>query len=272
MRFNNIITEAIIDSADIPKSTKNILKYINNEYANDWDMGIDRGNFIKISIDLSKKFAISISDAIKAIEFYDKYKDIFFREDMIQDFIPEITPDNREAFLYAVHEYLWKNYESKQIYDFGRITADLYFMETPINTYHDDMLGMINAAITVNFSDIPEYTELEFGSSWECQLHMNFSVFERDKVGYDIIDMEEIAAYTEKNSKKYINNEIVGTGWIKSDYFNPPKYFDKGEIEKFGDRVVEIIKKIIRKHHHDLEGFGDWLQHGGNVFENHKKR
>lgn len=275
MKFNDIITEAIIDNADIPKTAKNILKYIFNEYANDHDMGVDRSKFLEYSIDLSKKFAISIVDAIKLIEFYEKYKDVFFRDDMVQDYIPEITHDNSEAFLYSVHEYLYEKYDNKDIYDSGRVSADCYFFENPFGSYESDMLGSITAGISVNFSDIDEFTKLGYGSSWIVQLHMGFDVFAKERVGYDIIDMEELISDVTQNDRTYKNldsGDVFSSGWIKSSYFNPPKYFTKEEVESFGERVIDTLKKIIRKHHHELEGFGDWLKHGGDVFENYKNK
>jgi hypothetical protein len=278
MKFNNIITETLIDSADLPKGIKNILKYIFNEYANDHDIGIDRANFTKMVIDLSKKFSISPTNAVKALELYEKYKDVFFREDVVQDFLPELTFDNSESFLYAVSDYLYKKYEGKEIYNSGRIAADFFLMENPENSYYEDMLGNVNASIHVNFSDLKEFTNLGYGDSWMLHLYMSFNVFRdgRTKVGYDIIDIEEIVGgVNDEYPKPYknIETEVIGSGNVKSAYFNTPKYFDDEEVAKFGDRVVEIMKKIIRKHHHDIEGFGEWLKHGGDdIFENYKKR
>lgn len=272
MKFNNIITEAIIDSADIPKTAKNILKYIFSEYAKDSNMGLDRSQFLNISIDLSQKFGITITDAIKSIELYEKYKDIFFNESIIKDFVPEIHHDNSETFMFAVTEYIYNKYNNQKIYESGRVSADLYFFTNPKDLLKDEMLSYVNAYISVDFSDVKEFFEISGSHVWTINLHTSYNVYEREKVGYDLIDNEEIASHADEEGDSYVDSEIISSGWIKSTYFNPPKYFVASEVEKFGERVVDVIRTIIRKHHHKLEGFGDWLQHGGYVFENHKKR
>ncbi len=198
---------------------------------------------------------------------------------MIQDFLPELNFDNSESFLYAVSDYLYKKYEGKEIYNSGRISADLFLMENPENSYHEEMLGNVNASIHVNFSDLKEFTDLHYGDAWFLHVYMSFNVFrgqQQNSVGYDIIDIEEIVStVNDEYPKPYknIHKEIIGSGKVKSAYFNIPKYFDEQEVAKFGERVIEIMKKIIRKHHHDIEGFGEWLKHGGDdIFENYKKR
>lgn len=273
MKFKNVITESLIEGSGLPKATKNILLYIFNHYAmDDNEMSIPYEKYVDSVLDLSKKFSISISESVKAFSIYDTYKDVLFREYPFENFEPKITYDNNELFLYAVTKYIGDKYGNKPIYSNGITTMELGFFEDVDSLRIEENLGTVNGYVSIDFVDNEIFMKDTNESSLYLHIYLGFDAFDKEKVGYDIIDLEEHMSYIQnKHGKTYKDNEIVGTGWIKSEHFKYPDYFTKESVERYGERVVNILKQVMNRHQYDLEGFGDWLEHGGSVFENYKK-
>jgi hypothetical protein len=274
MKFKNVITESLIEGSGLPKATKNILIYIFNNYAmDDNEMSIPYEKYEESVLDLSKKFSISIPESVKAFSIYDTYKDVLFREYPFENFEPKITYDNNVLFLYAVTKYIGDKYGNKPIYSNGSTTMDLGFFDDPENMRKEEQLGTVNGYVSIDFADNEIFMKETIETSLYLHIYLDFNAFDKEKVGYDIIDLEQHMSYIENEAgRRYKTNEVVGTGWIKSSHFKYPEYFTKESVERYGERVVYILKQVMNRHQHDLEGFGDWLQHGGSVFENYKKK
>jgi len=190
MKFKNILTEAIIDTLDISKLDRGILKtihkYIDEKDVwfsstgerNQWDLS-DGEKLLKVSNVLGY---VDYDHLFKLYKFYLKHSDTLFGELPTTDTETIVQPVKDYDLLRPILlQYMYDNYIGKEY----EVDGIVWKVDTP--------LGALSEALTEEATAIELFT---WGRDVPtvvgyCSFIPSKSMFERGALGYDIISMDD---------------------------------------------------------------------------------
>ena len=267
MKFNNIITEAMVDDLKIHKMYKSILKKMNEE---------DIQEAEELS-KLSKEVGAPLHIVFSLYQTYLKYKDILFSEQGIE-IVKEydvFAKENEKITRRVLLEYIEKNYINKTIFNSDGITGLVEFWED-VDTMVEEGMG---PAVYVSMPVNGEYTDsrdgatfsgddVNFGGSLTCNI-IPWSTAKGDqRMGYDFIThSEETFVDWQDNVVKNGNYDTVDTGYIKLSALPKPKNYSDEEIKRYVDRWIMIQQRIIKKSVPLLLSYKDYVEEGDTMFD-----
>jgi len=214
MKFKNILTEAIIDTLDISKLDRGILKTIHkfiNEKGfyysrdgtkNEWDLS-DGEKLLKISKALGYD---DYDHLFKLYKFYLKNSDVLFGELPSTD--TETTIElikDYELLRPILLQYMYDNYIGKE-YDVDGIT---WKVDTPMGDISEALTEYATAVELFTWGrDVPTVVGY-------CSFIPSKAMFEKGQLGFDILSMDDglsdyNGTYARKN--KHRHEEILSTG------------------------------------------------------------
>ena len=214
MKFKNILTEAIIDTLDISKLDRGILKTIHNFFdekgvfisrdgnKTEWDLS-DGEKLLKVSNAIAYK---NYDHLFKLYKFYLKHSDVLFGELPTTDTETTIDPIKDYGLLRPILlQYMYDNYIGKE-YDVDGIT---WKVDTP--------MGDISEALTEEATAVELFTwgrDVPIVVGY-CSFIPSKAMFERGVLGFDIISMDDglsdyNGTYVKKNRHRH--EESLGTG------------------------------------------------------------
>ena len=267
MKFNNIITEAMVDDLKIHKLYKSILKKMNEE-------NIQGGSAL---FNLAKDFGAPLHVVFSLYQTYLKYKDILFSEQGIE-IVKEydvFAKENEEITRRVLLEYVGKNYEGKTIYNSDGITGIVEFWEGIDTMVEEGMSPAVYVSMPVN----GEYTdsdgrilsgrEVDFGGSLSCSIMPWTSARDgKIRMGYDFIShSEESFTDWQDNVVKNGNYDNVDSGFLKLSALPKPKNYSDEEIKRYVDRWIMIQQRIIQKSVPLLLSYKDYVEEGDTMFD-----
>lgn len=217
MKFKNILTEAIIDTLDISKLDRGILKtihkfinekgfyYSSDGTKNEWDLS-DGEKLLKISKALGYN---DYDHLFKLYKFYLKHSDVLFGELPTTDTETTIDPIKDYGLLRPILlQYMYDNYIGKE-YD---VDGVIWKVDTP--------MGDISEALTEEATAVELFTwgrDVPIVVGY-CSFIPSKSMFERGVLGFDIISMDDglsnyNGTYVKKN--RHQHEETLGTGSLE---------------------------------------------------------
>ena len=274
MKFNNILSEALIDDLKIRKIEKAVLRKFN-----DSDVSSSEEVY-----DISKEYGMPLHVSMSLYYTYLKYKDFLFNEEGI-DIVKEydvFSKENIKITSKIILEYIDKNYLGKTIYNSDGITGLVEFWE-PIDVMVKEGINPnIHVTMPVNGEYISSggktYSSYEstFNGSLGCNITPWTTNEGEQKMGYDFIsnwESEETFADWQqnvvKNGKRY--DEIM-SGWLNMKTIGKPKNYSDDEIKRYCDRWVMIQQRIIKKATPILLSYKDYVEEGDSIFTESTKR
>ena len=274
MKFNNILSEALIDDLKIRKIEKAVLRKFNDENVSSSEEVYD----------ISKEYGMPLHVSMSLYYTYLKYKDFLFNEEGI-DIVKEydvFSKENIKITSKIILEYIDKNYLGKTIYNSDGITGLVEFWE-PIDVMVKEGINPnIHVTMPVNGEYISSggktYSSYEstFNGSLGCNITPWTTNEGEQKMGYDFIsnwESEETFADWQqnvvKNGKRY--DEIM-SGWLNMKTIGKPKNYSDDEIKRYCDRWVMIQQRIIKKATPILLSYKDYVEEGDSIFTESTKR
>jgi hypothetical protein len=266
MKFNNIITEAMVDDLKIHKMYKSILKKMNEEDIQETE---------ELS-KLSKEVGAPLHIVFSLYQTYLKYKDILFSEQGIE-IVKEydvFAKENESITRRVLLEYIEKNYINKTIFNSDGITGIVEFWE-PIDTMVEEGMG---PAVYVSMPVNGEYvdsrgetfsgSDVNFGGSLTCNIIPWSTAKGEQRMGYDFMthDEETFVDWQDtviKNGKY----DTVDSGYLKLSALPKPKNYSDEEIKKYVDRWIMIQQRIIKKSVPLLLSYKDYVEEGDTMFD-----
>ena len=115
MKFNNVLSEAMIDDLKIRKVEKVVMKKYNDENVSSSEEAYE----------ISKEYGMPLHVAMSLYYTYLKYKDFLFSDQGI-DIVKEydvFSKENEKMTRRVLLEYIEKNYVGKTIYNSDGITG-----------------------------------------------------------------------------------------------------------------------------------------------------
>ena len=267
MKFNNIITEAMVDDLKIHKLYKSILKKMNEE-------NIQGGSAL---FNLAKEFGAPLHVVFSLYQTYLKYKDILFSEQGIE-IVKEydvFAKENEEITRRVILEYIGKNYEGKTIYNSDGITGIVEFWEAIDIMVEEGMSPAVYITMPVNgeYTDSDGRTlsgrEVDFGGSLSCNIMPWTSGRDgKTRMGYDFISLsEESFTDWQDNVVKNGKYDNVDNGFLKLSALPKPKNYSDEEIKRYVDRWIMIQQRIIQKSVPLLLSYKDYVEEGDTMFD-----
>jgi len=273
MKFNNILSEALIDDLKIRKVEKAVLRKFND----------DNVSSSEEVYDISKEYGMPLHVGMSLYYTYLKYKDFLFNEEGIE-IVKEydvFSKENIDITNRIILEYIGKNYEGKTIYNSDGITGVVEFWE-PIDIMVEE--GM-NPAVYVSMPVNGEYTSSRgktyssYDSSFHGSIGCNITPWTTNegeqKMGYDFIsigDSEETFADWQENVAKNGKYDTVLNGFLNIKTIGKPKNYSDDEIKRYCDRWIMIQQRIIKKATPILLSYKDYVEEGDSIFTESTKR
>ena len=273
MKFNNVLSEAMIDDLKIRKVEKVVLKKYNDENVSSSEKVYD----------ISKEYGMPLHVGMSLYYTYLKYKDFLFNEEGI-DIVKEydvFSKENIDITNRIILEYIGKNYVGKTIYNSDGITGVVEFWE-PIDFMVKE--GM-NPAVYVHMPVNGEYIssrgetyspdDSSFHGSIGCNITPWTSNEGEQKMGYDFIsigDSEETFADWQENVAKNGKYDTVLNGYLNIKTIGKPKNYSDDEIKRYCDRWIMIQQRIIHKASPILLSYKDYVEEGDSIFTESTKR
>jgi hypothetical protein len=263
MKFNKVITEALIDDLGFSKGIKNVLKYINTSVAS-----INDDNYLDVYLHLKEKFSLDTQTVAMVMETYLKFGEYLFKDAKLMDENIKMTPQLLHVFRDEILSRLHARAE-EVIYNEGYISVKIDFWEG-LDFYRDEDSYSAQFAIKLDYSDFKdefkEKYDPEDGVVW-CTLWIGYDfLYSKGPGGYDFISNVE-GTFWDYLQVAVGNSEAIDGGRIKSSYMAPPEYFSESSINGYVEKILTMAKKIVLKNKPILDGFRDHLEHGGSLFE-----
>ena len=271
MKFNNILSEALIDDLKIRKIEKAVLRKFNDENV----------SYSEEVYEISKEYGMPLHVGMSLYYTYLKYKDFLFNEEGI-DIVKEydvFSKENIDITNRIILEYIGKNYEGKTIYNSDGITGVVEFWEPIDIMVEEGMSPAVYVSMPVNgeYTDSDGHTfsgnDVNFGGSVSCSVIPWTTNDGKQRMGYDFIAFsEESFNDWQVNVKKNGNYEIVVTGFLSPSALPKPKNYSEDEIKRYCDRWIMIQQRIIHKASPILLSYKDYVEEGDSIFTESTKR
>jgi len=267
MKFNNILSEALIDDLKIRKVEKAVLRKFNDENVSSSEKVYD----------ISKEYGMPLHVGMSLYYTYLKYKDFLFNEEGI-DIVKEydvFSKENEEITRRVLLEYVGKNYEGKTIYNSDGITGIVEFWEGIDIMVEEGMSPAVYVSMPVNgeYTDSDGRTlsgrEVDFVGSLSCSIMPWTSARDgKIRMGYDFIShSEESFTDWQDNVVKNGNYDNVDSGFLKLSALPKPKNYSDEEIKRYVDRWIMIQQRIIQKSVPLLLSYKDYVEEGDTMFD-----
>ena len=271
MKFNNILSEALIDDLKIRKIERAVLRKFNDENVSSSEEVYD----------ISKEYGMPLHVGMSLYYTYLKYKDFLFNEEGI-DIVKEydvFSKENIDITNRVILEYIGKNYVGKTIYNSDGITGVVEFWESVDVMVDEGMSPSVYVSMPVNgeYTDSDGRTfsghDVNFGGSVNCNIMPWTTNDGKQRMGYDFISFsEETFADWQENVKKNGNYDIVVTGYLNINTIGRPKNYSEDEIKRYCDRWIMIQQRIIQKSAPLLLSYKDYVEEGDSFFTESTKR
>lgn len=271
MKFNNILSEALIDDLKIRKIEKAVLRKFNDENV----------SYSEEVYEISKEYGMPLHVGMSLYYTYLKYKDFLFNEEGI-DIVKEydvFSKENIDITNRVILEYIGKNYVGKTIYNSDGITGVVEFWEPIDIMVEEGMSPAVYVSMPVNgeYTDSDGHTfsgnDVNFGGSVSCSVIPWTTNDGKQRMGYDFIAFsEESFNDWQVNVKKNGNYEIVVTGFLSPSALPKPKNYSEDEIKRYCDRWIMIQQRIIHKASPILLSYKDYVEEGDSIFTESTKR
>jgi hypothetical protein len=271
MKFNNILSEALIDDLKIRKIERAVLRKFNDENV----------SYSEEVYDISKEYGMPLHVGMSLYYTYLKYKDFLFNEEGI-DIVKEydvFSKENIDITNRVILEYIGKNYVGKTIYNSDGITGVVEFWEPIDIMVEEGMSPAVYVSMPVNgeYTDSDGHTfsgnDVNFGGSVSCSVIPWTTNDGKQRMGYDFIAFsEESFNDWQVNVKKNGNYEIVVTGFLSPSALPKPKNYSEDEIKRYCDRWIMIQQRIIHKASPILLSYKDYVEEGDSIFTESTKR
>jgi hypothetical protein len=267
MKFNNILSEALIDDLKIRKIEKAVLRKFNDENVSSSEKVYE----------ISKEYGMPLHVGMSLYYTYLKYKDILFSEQGIE-IVKEydvFAKENESITRRVLLEYIEKNYINKTIFNSDGITGIVEFWED-VDTMVVEGMG---PAVYVSMSVNGEYTDsrdgvtysghdVTFGGSLTCNIMPWSTAKGEQRMGYDFITHSEEGFVdwqdTVIKNGKY---DTVDSGFLKLSALPKPKNYSDEEIKRYVDRWIMIQQRIIKKSVPLLLSYKDYVEEGDTMFD-----
>ena len=247
MKFKNILTEAIIDTLDISKLDRGILKTIHNFFdekgifisrngeKTEWDLS-DGEKLLKVSNAIAYK---NYDHLFKLYKFYLKHRLYLFDESPKIDTETDVDELTDYKILRPILlQYMYDNYIGKEY----NVNGIIWKVDTP--------MGDMSDALT------EEATAMEF-FTWGRDVPIVVGYLEviksREKImkgnGYDVIAMDDylstyIGMYVKKN--KHQHEETLDSGYVTNVKF--PNNLKEESLKKYFDELIEeFVNTVLPK-------------------------
>tara|TARA_B110000211_G_scaffold195998_1_gene224876 strand:- start:114 stop:938 length:825 start_codon:yes stop_codon:yes gene_type:complete len=264
MKFKNILTESMIDTLPMSKLYKAILKTF-HKLGDD----VDDKSFIEIS----DKFAVDLHLIFQLYLTYTKYSDILFSEEGMV-IVPTYDTSKYDGLTNRVlTEYIYKNYNGKEIYNVDGITGTIEFMEDLETSIGEEMFAQLDFFMPLTgeyHNEEDGYTTKEV--SVYGQIYLNRDIGDNGKYGYTFINHshESFGEWAKKILKnKYVDE--VDNGYVKDTALPPLKNYSTEEVKRFCDQWVNITKRILIKQVPLLMRYKEHIE-DDSIFESYNKK
>jgi hypothetical protein len=273
MKFNNILSEALIDDLKIRKIEKAVLRKFNDSDVSSSDEVYD----------ISKEYGMPLHVGMSLYYTYLKYKDFLFNEEGI-DIVKEydvFSKENKDITTRIILEYIEKNYVGKTIYNSDGITGLVEFWEPIDIMVEEGMNPNIEVTMPVNGEYISSRgtTHSSYDSTFLGSLGCNITPWTTNegeqKMGYDFITIgisEETFADWQQNVAKNGKYDDVLNGYLNMKTIGKPKNYSDDEIKRYCDRWIMIQQRIIKKATPILLSYKDYVEEGDSIFTESTKR
>jgi hypothetical protein len=271
MKFNNILSEALIDDLKIRKIEKVVLRKFNDEDVSSSE----------VVYEISKEYGMPLHVGMSLYYTYLKYKDFLFNEEGI-DIVKEydvFSKENIDITNRIILEYIEKNYVGKTIYNSDGISGLVEFWESIDVMIEEGMNPAIYVSMPVNgeYTDSRGETYSPDASSFHGSIGCNITPWTTNegeqKMGYDfLVTSEETFADWQENVAKNGNYDILINGFLNMKTIGKPKNYSDAEIKRYCDRWVMIQQRIIKKGAPILLSYKDYVEEGDSIFTESTKR
>lgn len=273
MKFNNILSEALIDDLKIRKIEKAVLRKFNDENVSSSEEVYE----------ISKEYGMPLHVSMSLYYTYLKYKDFLFNEEGI-DIVKEydvFSKENNHITTRIILEYIEKNYVGKTIYNSDGITGLVEFWEGIDTMVKEGINPNIHVTMPVNGEYISSRgtTHSSYESSFEGSIGCNITPWTTNegeqKMGYDFIstgESEETFADWQQNVVKNGKYDDIINGFLNMKTIGKPKNYSDDEIKRYCDRWVMIQQRIIKKATPILLSYKDYVEEGDSIFTESTKR
>lgn len=273
MKFNNILSEALIDDLKIRKIEKVVLRKFNDEDVSSSE----------VVYEISKEYGMPLHVGMSLYYTYLKYKDFLFSEEGI-DIVKEydvFSKENIDITNRIILEYIEKNYVGKTIYNSDGISGLVELWESIDFMVEEGMNPAIYVRMPVNGEYISSRGETyspddsSFDGSIGCNITPWTTNEGEQKMGYDFISIgqsEETFADWQQNVVKNGNYDDVLSGHLNMKTIGKPKNYSDAEIKRYCERWVMIQQRIIKKAAPILLSYKDYVEEGDSIFTESTKR
>ena len=236
MKFENILTEAIIDDLDLPKLDKGILKIIHSfrdekmyrhnrrgEIVNTWDLS-DGEKLLKVANALGYN---DYDHLYRLYKYYVKYQNVLFNDLPSVELETSITSEDMGLLNPILLQFYYDNYVG-QTFDVNGVT---WQVDTPMGDIRDAMAEEVGSMEISLQSDT-----LPFVNSY-CAF-AGARVIDRGN-GFDVIAHDDglaeyNALYVRKETYNY--EEILVSNYIETVDF--PKNLKKETLKIYFDKLI----------------------------------
>lgn len=236
MKFENILTEAIIDDLDLPKFDKGVLKIIHGfrdekmyrhnrkgEIVNTWDLS-DGEKLLKVANALGYN---DYDHLYRLYKYYIKYRDVLFNDLPSVELESSITSEDMDLLRPILLQFYYDNYVG-QTFDVDGVT---WRADTPMGDMRD--------AMTEEANSMEIYLQTDTLPSVICYCAFaGATVIDRGN-GFDVIAQDDgLAEYNAQyvRKKPYNYEEILASKYIDTVDF--PENLKKETLKIYFDKLI----------------------------------
>jgi hypothetical protein len=248
--LNSILTEAVIDSLNISKIDRAILKAFHllrseknySPSGNEFDFTI-ADKILKVDEmlnigDYQKLYSLS--------KFYEKYSNFLYNDvPVLNDNVDLNFLEDREIIESIMYTYYYKNYKNKEIYNYRGNSWVLDTMMSP----QEASLEETFALTIINNSEVYPTCVLFFDSLPNKK---------NNKIGVDFIIQDD--EFAEFNGEKYKGGgyeEMIVNEWID---FNYPKDLKDETLRTYFDKLNnKVVNEIIKPNDFKFDEFLNYM-------------
>lgn len=261
MKFNELLTEAIIDNLSIVPIDKGILKtyhLIKNNKGNygstTWDLSDGERIY-----EVSKLLAINDYDKLfRLLKFYNKYSTVLFEDIDEEDLYPPLDFRQDETEINAVLSmYYYDNYVGKNLSCFPSpsLGSDLCW-------YFDIMGGSIMESIIEEATSIELYLNDVQHEGPSVVTFLNHFSADGRELGFDVITFDDdFLEYNREVNGGNLHDEVIRNGYIS---MSPPKDLKNETLKKYFDTLLKKIDDFLKENVNDIiERYLEYKLEGG---------
>jgi hypothetical protein len=248
--LNSILTEAVIDSLNISKIDRAILKAFHllrseknySPSGNEFDFTI-ADKILKVDEmlnigDYQKLYSLS--------KFYEKYSNFLYNDvPVLNDNVDLNFLEDREIIESIMYTYYYKNYKNKEIYNYRGNSWVLDTMMSP----QEASLEETFALVIINVSEVYPPCAIYFDSLPNPKTN---------KIGADfIIQDDDFAEYNGRVYKSGGFDEMINSEWMD---FNYPKDLKDETLKTHFDQLFnKVVNVVIKPNDYKFDEYLDYM-------------